>query len=85
LEQNSDLEENLDEKRAITYQMAKNKNFVRAKKKELRNPRVKHRKKFRRAQIRRRSQMPDVRKELKKYDGEARGIKANLVRSTKLK
>lgn len=79
------FEENSEEKRKITYQMAKNKGLVRAKKKELRNPRVKNRNKFRKAQIRRRSQIPDVRRELKKYDGEARGIKANLVRSTKLK
>jgi hypothetical protein len=33
----------------------------------------------------RRSQVPDVRRELQRYGGEARGIKANLVKSIKLK
>lgn len=39
------------EKRAITYQMAKNKGLTPYRKKEQRNPRVKHRNKFRKAKI----------------------------------
>lgn len=41
------------EKRPITYKMAKNKGLTPHRKKEQRNPRVKHRNKFRRAKIRR--------------------------------
>lgn len=51
--------EELDEdaKRAITYQIAKNRGLTPHKKKELRNPRVKHRMKFRKAVIRRKGQV----------------------------
>lgn len=41
-------------KRAITYEMAKNRGLTPYRKKELRNPRVKHRTKYRKALIRRR-------------------------------
>lgn len=40
-------------KRAITYEMAKNKGLTPHRKKEQRNPRVKHRMKYRKAVIRR--------------------------------
>lgn len=40
-------------KRAITYQMAKNKGLTPQRKKEQRNPRVKHRNKYKKAIIRR--------------------------------
>lgn len=40
-------------KRAITYEMAKNRGLTPYRKKELRNPRVKHRNKYRKAMIRR--------------------------------
>ena len=46
--------ENEGEKRAITYQIAKNKGLTPHRKKEQRNPRVKHRNKYRKAKIRRR-------------------------------
>lgn len=42
-----------EEKRAITYQMAKNRGLTPYRKKELRNPRVKHKNKYRKALIRR--------------------------------
>jgi len=46
-----------DEKRGITYQIAKNKGLTPRRKKELRNPRVKNRMKYRKAKIRRKGQV----------------------------
>lgn len=48
---------NADSKRGITYQIAKNKGLTPRRKKELRNPRVKNRMKFRKAKIRRKGQV----------------------------
>lgn len=47
------MNEEEETKRAITYQMAKNRGLTPYRKKELRNPRVKHRNKYRKAKIRR--------------------------------
>ena len=49
--------EDQDGKRAITYQISRNKGLTPKRKKEQRNPRVKHRKKFRKAVIKRKSQV----------------------------
>ena len=64
---------------------AKNKGLTPHRQKEQRNPRVKHRMKFRQANIRRKGQIREPRKELKRYAGELSGIKATMVRSVKLK
>jgi U3 small nucleolar RNA-associated protein 3 len=58
-EENKDKEAETkeEEKRAITYQIAKNKGLPPHRKKEQRNPRVKHRSKFRKAKIRRKGQV----------------------------
>ncbi|XP_029678122.1 something about silencing protein 10 isoform X1 [Formica exsecta] len=72
-------------KRAITYQMAKNRGLTPYRKKELRNPRVKHKNKYRKALIRRKGAIREVRKELTRYDGEISGIKAGAKKSIKLK
>lgn len=82
-EMNEDGED--DERRQITYQMAKNKGLTPYRKKELRNPRVKHRNKFRKALIRRKGAHRTVRKEIKRYDGEKFGIKASVKKSIKIK
>ncbi|XP_041357849.1 something about silencing protein 10-like [Gigantopelta aegis] len=74
-----------DGKRAITYQMEKNKGLRAHRKKELRNPRVKHRMKFRKAKIRRKGQVREARTEIKPYGGELSGIRAGIKRSIKLK
>uniref|UniRef100_A0A1A8MTD1 UTP3, small subunit (SSU) processome component, homolog n=1 Tax=Nothobranchius pienaari TaxID=704102 RepID=A0A1A8MTD1_9TELE len=74
-----------DSKRGITYQMAKNKGLTPKRKKIDRNPRVKHREKFRRAKIRRKGQVRDVRREETRYSGEASGIRAGVKKSVKLK
>ncbi|KAM9799043.1 something about silencing protein 10 [Syngnathus typhle] len=80
-------EEELDSeaKRGITYQMAKNKGLTPKRKKIDRNPRVKHREKFRRAKIRRKGQVREVRREETRYSGELSGIRAGVKKSIKLK
>ncbi|CAK9815208.1 Something about silencing protein 10 [Anthophora quadrimaculata] len=72
-------------KRAITYQIAKNKGLMPHRKKEQRNPRVKHRNKYRKAKIRRKGAVREVRKEVTRYAGEISGIKASVKKSIKLK
>lgn len=72
-------------KRAITYQIAKNKGLTPHRKKEQRNPRVKHRNKYRKAKIRRRGAVREVRKEISRYGGEISGIKAGVKKGIKLK
>ncbi|XP_051895181.1 something about silencing protein 10 isoform X2 [Pristis pectinata] len=73
-----------DEKRKITYQIAKNKGLTPRRKKIDRNPRVKHREKFRRAKIRRKGQVREVRREEQRYSGELSGIRAGVKKSIKL-
>jgi len=82
---NSELQEEGDSKRAITWQMAKNKGLTPHRKKEQRNPRVKHRNKFRKAKIRRKGQVREPRTEVKRYGGEMSGIKKTLTKSVKIK
>lgn len=74
-----------DEKRAITYEMAKNKGLTPHRKKEYRNPRVKHRMKYRKAKIRRKGQVREARFEMSRYGGEISGIRAGIKKSIKLK
>lgn len=75
----------IEGKRAITYEMAKNKGLTPHRKKEQRNPRVKHRNKYRKAKIRRKGAVREVRKEETRYSGEVSGIKASVKKSIKLK
>ena len=58
--EDSEKEEEKEGKRGITYQIAKNKGLTPHRKKENRNPRVKHRNKFRKAKIRRKGQVTIV-------------------------
>ncbi|XP_064598759.1 something about silencing protein 10-like [Liolophura sinensis] len=74
-----------DGKRAITYQIAKNKGLTPHRKKEQRNPRVKHRMKYRKAKIRRKGMIREPRKEINPYAGELSGIRAGVKRSIRLK
>ncbi|XP_041480309.1 something about silencing protein 10-like [Lytechinus variegatus] len=80
-----DEEEDGDEKRAITYQISKNKGLTAYRRKELRNPRVKNRMKFRKAKIRRKGQVREARTELQRYSGEASGIRAGVIKSVKIR
>ncbi|KAM5272029.1 something about silencing protein 10 [Ctenodactylus gundi] len=87
-EENSAEEQAVEDqnaKRAITYQIAKNRGLTPRRKKIDRNPRVKHREKFRRAKIRRRGQVREVRREEQRYSGELSGIRAGVKKSIKLK
>ncbi|XP_037724845.1 something about silencing protein 10 [Drosophila subpulchrella] len=83
-EEDGENEEELA-RRGITYQMAKNKGLTPHRKKELRNPRVKHRGKYRKALIRRKGAVRTVRKELQRYGGEMSGIKASVTKSVKFR
>ncbi|NWX63004.1 SAS10 protein, partial [Promerops cafer] len=77
--------EDASKKRGVTYQMIKNKGLTPKRRKIDRNPRVKHREKFRRAKIRRKGQVREVRRELHRYAGELSGIRAGVKKSRKLK
>lgn len=72
-------------KRQITRQIAKNKGLTATKRRELRNPRVKNKIKFRKAVIRRKGAVREVRSKVDLYAGEASGVKTHLKRSIKLK
>ncbi|XP_077157261.1 something about silencing protein 10 [Paroedura picta] len=78
-------EEGPEQKRGATYQILKNKGLTPKRKKIDRNPRVKHREKFRRAKIRRKGQVRAVRREEGRYGGELSGIRAGVKKSIKLK
>ncbi|EDQ85544.1 uncharacterized protein MONBRDRAFT_34254 [Monosiga brevicollis MX1] len=72
------------EQRSVTYQIMKNKGLLPARKKEYRNPRVRQRNKFQRAQKRRKGQVQEAVTEVPVYRGETRGIKRTVTKSTKL-
>ncbi|KAG7379363.1 Something about silencing protein 10 [Phytophthora pseudosyringae] len=73
-------------KRGASYQIMKNKGLKAHKSKLNRNPRVKKRLQYRKAVIRRKGQVRDVRVgEAGKYGGETTGIKSNLSRSRKIR
>ncbi|KAI5811686.1 Sas10 C-terminal domain-containing protein [Peziza echinospora] len=74
-----------DGKRAIGYTIEKNKGLTPHRKKDVRNPRVKKRKKYEAAQIKLRSKKATYKPLAGAYGGEATGIKTNLVKSVKLK
>eukprot|EP00039_Didymoeca_costata_P010474 m.141130 g.141130 ORF g.141130 m.141130 type:complete len:472 (+) comp14839_c0_seq5:206-1621(+) len=70
--------------RGITWSMKANKGLTPSRKKEVRNPRVRNKNKFIKAQKRRKGQVVSMRNEKKKYRGEEFGIKTNLIKSVKL-
>ncbi|KAG7280523.1 hypothetical protein CRUP_022053 [Coryphaenoides rupestris] len=80
-----EMEENgVAEEEAVDGDMAKNKGLTPKRKKINRNPRVKHREKFRRAKIKRKGQVREVRREETRYSGEHSGIRSGLKKSIKL-
>ncbi|CAO1443213.1 unnamed protein product [Diamesa tonsa] len=72
-------------KRKITRQIEKNKGLTAQKRKELRNPRVKNKIKFKKAVIRRKGAVQEVRSKTDLYGGEVSGVKTHLKRSVKIK
>ncbi|XP_034255568.1 something about silencing protein 10 [Thrips palmi] len=78
-------QEDADGKRAITWQMASNKGLIHRRKKIDRNPRLKNRMKYRKAQIRIKGQIRQPRTEVQRYGGEMTGIKKTVSKSIKLK
>ncbi|VDM96058.1 unnamed protein product [Thelazia callipaeda] len=79
------LQEVKDKKRAITSQIEKNRGLQNKRKKGTQHSRVKKRKQFQKALVKKHSQKADVRRELAPYGGEYRGIRASVVKSVKLK
>lgn len=80
-----ELEGVTDDNRAITYAMQKNRGLTPSRRKEMRNPRVRHRNKFTKATKRRKGQVIEMRSQESKYTGEAFGIRTDITKSTKLK
>ena len=80
-----DQESETIEKRAINYQISKNKGLTPKRNKMYRNPRVKYRIKAHTAVVKRKSIVPKVRSQDQRYSGEATGIRTGVVRAVKFK
>jgi len=79
------MEEEVDAERSVGRMIMKNRGLVAHKAKINRNPRVKKREQYRKALIRRKGSVREVRTdEGHKYGGEVTGIKSHLSRSRKL-
>lgn len=70
--------------RGITRDIEKNRGLTPHRRKDLKNPRKKHRVKFAQATVRRKGQVQEVRQAGGSYGGEATGIKARVSKSVKL-
>lgn len=82
--QNQKLDDDNNRRRPINIAMKKNRGLTPYKKKEYRNPRVKHKNKYRRAMSKRRRNVKESQVEYHRYSGESNGIKTSTVKSIKL-
>ncbi|VDD79362.1 unnamed protein product [Mesocestoides corti] len=71
--------------RPVSKEIMDNRGIVKYRHKRERNPRVHLRYKYKKAQIRYKSRVPNVRKEDAPYAGELRGIRVNMIKSHKFK
>ncbi len=77
------MDENIQ--RNINYVIMKSKGLTRKRKKIDRNSRVKHREKYRKALIKRKSRVQEFKEGPQtKYGGEASGLRTRLIKSTTL-
>lgn len=72
------------QRRPISMAIRKNRGLTPYKKKEYRNPRVKHKLKYKKAMTKRRRLVKEATSEFYRYSGESTGIKTSTVRSIKL-
>ncbi|GMT14570.1 hypothetical protein PFISCL1PPCAC_5867, partial [Pristionchus fissidentatus] len=77
-------EEDVEGKRGVSYHITKNIQLNKKRKKGPSHSRAQKKVQYHKALIKRRSQVPDVRREDARYSGEARGIRVSTVKSTKL-
>jgi len=81
---NDETTEADEDKRKATKEMEKNRGLTPHKRKDLKNPRVRLREKYRKAKIRRKGAVRDQRFEAGNYGGEASGIRAGLKKGIKI-
>eukprot|EP00955_Chlamydomonas_euryale_P055841 356232-Chlamydomonas_euryale.AAC.13 len=73
-----------DGARAITDAIERNRGLTPHRRKDIKNPRKKHRLAFQKAQVRRKGAVQDVRAPSSAYGGEATGVKGNVVKSRRM-
>ena len=83
--QEDNTEDTGGNKRAISYAMKKNKGLTPRRKKELRNPRVRQRMRYKRALKNRKGQVAGTRPRTSLYAGELTGIRDDISKSRKIK
>lgn len=71
-------------RRPINMAIRKNRGLTPYKKKEYRNPRVKHKLKYKKAMTKRRKLVKEAQTEFYRYSGESTGIKTSTIKSIKL-